>query len=69
MTFARLVLLIRQRVAALAEVNRRPDVIARIAREVLDSVPEGEQSAQVRRILAAFLGLGEHDEFDAATVG
>ena len=29
-------------------------------------MPEGEQSTQVRRILAAFIGVGEGDEFDAA---
>lgn len=38
----------------------------RIAREILDSIRDGEQTAQARRILAAFLGLGEGDEFDAA---
>lgn len=37
-----------------------------MAREVLAEIPEGEQADQVRRILAAFLGLSDGDEFDAA---
>lgn len=66
MTFARLLLEIRRRAAALPDDGRRPDAIEQIAREVLAEIPEGEQSAQVRRVLAAFLGLGDGDEFDAA---
>lgn len=66
MTFAQLLLEIRRQAAALPDDGRRPAAIERIARDVLDSIPEGEQSSQVRRILAAFLGLGEGDEFDAA---
>lgn len=66
MTFARLLLEIRRRAAALPDDGRHPEAIVRIAREVLDTIPEGEQAAHVRRILAAFLGLGESDEFDAA---
>ena len=65
MTFARLLLEIRRRAAALPDDGRRPERIERIAREILDEIPEGGQSDQVRRILAAFLGLGEGDEFDA----
>jgi hypothetical protein len=66
MTFARLLLEIRRRAAALPGDGRRPEAIERIAHEILADIPEGEQSGQVRRILAAFLGLGEGDEFDAA---
>ena len=66
MTFARLLLEIRRRAAALPDDGRRPQAIERIARQVLDDILEGEQSDQVRRILAAFLGLGEGGEFDAA---
>ena len=66
MTFARLVLEIRRRTAALPDDGRRPEAIERLARDILTEIPEGEQAAQVRRILAAFLGLGEGDDFDAA---
>ena len=66
MTFAQLLLQIRRRAAALPDDGRRPQAIERIAREILADIPDGEQSAQVRCILAAFLGLGEGDEFDAA---
>lgn len=68
MTFARLLLEIRRRAAALPDDGRRPQAIERIAREILADIPEGEQSAQVRRILAAFLGFGDGDEFDATLV-
>lgn len=61
MTFARLLLEIRRRAAALPDDGRRPEEIERIAREVLAHIPEGEQAGQVRRILAAFLGLGDTD--------
>jgi len=66
MTFARLLLEIRRRTSALPDDGRRPRAIERIARQVLEDMPEGEQFAQVRRILAAFLGLGDGEEFDAA---
>jgi len=66
MTFARLLLENRRRAAALPDDGRRPEAIEQIARNVLADIPEGEQSDQVRRILAAFLGLGEGEEFDAA---
>ena len=66
MTFARLLLEIRRRAAALPDDGRQTAAVERIAREVLDSMPEGEQSAQVQRILAAFLGIGEGEQFDAA---
>ena len=66
MTFAQLLLEIRRRAAALPDDGRRPAAIERIAHDVLDSIPEGGQSTQVRRVLAAFLGLSEGDEFDAA---
>ena len=66
MTFAQLLLEIGRRAAVLPDDGRRPAAIERIAREVLADIPEGEQSAQVRRILAVFLGLGDGDEFDAA---
>ena len=66
MTFARLLLEIRRRAVALPDDGRRPEAIERIARQILDEIPEGEQSSQVRRILAGFLGLGEGDEFDTA---
>lgn len=66
MTFASLLLEIRRRVAALPDSGRRPAALERIARQVLADIPEGEQAEQVRRILAAFLGLGQGDEFDAA---
>lgn len=66
MTFAQLLLQIRRRAAALPDDRKRPQAIERIAREILADIPEGEQSDQVRRILAAFLGLGEGDQFDAA---
>lgn len=66
MTFARLLLEIRRRTATLRDDGRRPQAIERIAREVLADIAEGEQTDRVRRILAAFLGLGEDDEFDAA---
>jgi len=65
-TFAQLLLQIRRRAAALPDDGRRPQAIERIAREILADIPEGEHSDQVRRILAAFLGLGEGDQFDAA---
>jgi hypothetical protein len=65
MTFARLLLEIRRRAAALPDDGRRPQAIERIAREILADIPEGEQSDQVRRILAAFLGLGEGGEAGA----
>jgi hypothetical protein len=64
-TFARLLLEIRRRAAALPDDGRRPQAIEQIAREVIAGISEGEQADQVRRILAAFLGLGEGDEFDA----
>ena len=66
MTFARLLLEIRRRAAALPDDGRRPLAIERIARELLADITEGEQADQVRRILAGFLGLGEGDDFDAA---
>jgi hypothetical protein len=66
MTFARLLLEIRRHAATLPDDGGRPMAIDRIARQILNEIPEGEQSAQVRCILAAFLGLGEGDEFDAA---
>ena len=69
MTFARLLLEIRRRAAALPVDGRRPEAIEKIALDVLADIPEGNQSAQVRRILAAFLGLGDGDEFDAALLG
>jgi len=62
-TFARLLLEIRRRAASLPEGRRRPEAIERIAREILAEMPRGEQEAQ--RILAAFLGLGQGDEFSA----
>jgi hypothetical protein len=65
-TFARLILEIRRRAPSLPDDMRRPAAVEQIAHDVLHSIPEGEQAAQVRRILAAFLGLGEGDEFDAA---
>jgi hypothetical protein len=65
-TFARLLLEIRRRAAALPDDGKRPQAIERIARQILDEIPEGEQSAQVWRILAAFLGLGKGEQFDAA---
>lgn len=66
MTFARLLLEIRRRTVALPDDGRRPETLERIAREALAEIPEGEQADQVRRILAAFLGLGEGDTFEAA---
>lgn len=66
MTFAQLLLEIRRRAAALPDDGRRREAVERIARKVLADMPEGQQADQVRRILAAFLGLGEGDEFDAA---
>jgi hypothetical protein len=68
MTFARLLLEIRRRTAELPGESRRPASIERIARDVLADIPESEQAARVRRILAAFLGLGEGEEFDAVLV-
>jgi hypothetical protein len=65
MTFARLLLEIRRRAAALPEGRRRPEAIERITREILAEMPQGEHEAKVRRILAAFLGLGQGDEFNA----
>lgn len=38
------------------------------SRQILDEMPEGEQSDQVRRVLAAFLGLAEGDEFDPSLI-
>lgn len=64
MTFARLLLEIRRRASQLPDDGQRPEAIERIAREILAEIPEGEQADKVRRILAAFLGLGEGDEFD-----
>jgi len=66
MTFARFLLELRRRSAALPADRKRPEAIERIAREILDDGPDGEHSDQIRRIFAAFLGLGEGDEFDAA---
>jgi len=66
MTLAHFLLEIRRRAAALPDDGRRPEAIERIARQILDDIPEGEHSTQVRRILAAFLGLGEGEDFDAA---
>jgi hypothetical protein len=65
-TLARLLLEIRRRAAALPDDGRRPETIERIARDILDGIPTGEQSNQVRRVLAGFLGLGQDDDFDAA---
>lgn len=65
-TFARLLLEIRRRAAALPDDGRRPEAFERLARNILTEIPEGEQAAQVRRILAGFLGLGEGEEFDAS---
>jgi hypothetical protein len=64
-TFARFLLEIRHRVALLPEHGRRPAALERIARDILTEMPEGSQNAQVQRILAAFLGLGQGDEFNA----
>ncbi len=47
----------------LPEDGRTPVAIERLAREVLDSVPEGQQSDELRCILAAFLGIGEREDF------
>lgn len=66
MTFAGLLLEIRRRAAALPDNGERRAAQEKIVLDVLGSSPEGEQAVQVRRILAAFLGLGEGDEFDAA---
>jgi hypothetical protein len=66
MTFARLLLEIRRRAAALPDDGRRPMAIEAIARDILESMPGGERSAEVRRILAGFLGIGQSDQFDAA---
>jgi hypothetical protein len=66
MTFARLLLEIRRRAATLPDDGRRPERIEQTARQVLADIPEGEQADQVRRILAAFLGLGDGEEFDGA---
>ena len=63
MTFARLLLEIRRRAAALPDDSKRPESIERIARDILADLPDGDQSA---RVLAAFLGVGEGDKFDAA---
>jgi hypothetical protein len=63
-TFARLLLEIRRRAAELPGDRRRPATIERIARDALDCLVEGDDAPEVRRILAAFLGLGEGDEFD-----
>ena len=65
MTFAQLLIEIRRRAAALPDDRRQPAGIERVAREILDEIPDGDQADQMRRILAAFLGLGEGDEFDA----
>ena len=64
-TFARLLLEIRRRVAALPDDGKRLEALESVARDVLDTVPKGEQPDQVRRTMAAFLGLGEGEEFDA----
>ncbi len=66
MTFAQVLLEIRRRAAALPDDGRRPEAIERVARDILDGIPANEKSDQVRRILAAFLGLGEGEQFDAA---
>jgi hypothetical protein len=66
MTFAQLLLEIRRRAAALPDDGRRPQAIEQFARDIRADIPEGEQSGQVRRILAAFLGFGEGEEFDSA---
>jgi hypothetical protein len=65
MTFARLILEIRRRAASIPEDMRTPAAIEKIAREVLDFVPDSNQAADVRRILAGFLGIGEGEQFDA----
>jgi hypothetical protein len=64
-TFAQLLLEIRRRAAALPDDGRRPAALGQIAREVLDEIPEGEQSAQMRCIVAEFLGLSQGHEFNA----
>jgi hypothetical protein len=63
MTFARLILEIRHRVAALPDARQRTAAIERIARDILTEIPESDP---MRRILATFLGLGDGDEFDAS---
>lgn len=65
MTFARLLLEIRRRSAALPDDCKRPESIERIVRSIIDEIPNDQQSDQVRRIFAGFLGLGEGDDFDA----
>jgi hypothetical protein len=45
MTFVELILQIRRRAAALPDNGRHRDAIERIARNMLDSTPEGEHVA------------------------
>ncbi|MEX2164982.1 MAG: hypothetical protein WD823_12175 [Sulfuricaulis sp.] len=66
MTFAGLLLEIRQRAAALPDDDTRTAAIETIARDVLETISEDEQARQVRCIMAAFLGIGEGERFDAA---
>ena len=65
MTFARFLIELRRRAAALPAGPGRPAAIERVCREILAEATEGEQDEPARGILAAFLGLGEGDKFDA----
>jgi hypothetical protein len=64
MTFAQFLIALRRRAATLPRDSKRPEDIDRLAREIINEIPNGEQSAQVKRILAEFLGLGGGEKFD-----
>jgi hypothetical protein len=63
MTFARLLLEIRRRAASLPNDLPRSTALERAAREVLEAAGQGPEPA--RQIMAALLGIGGDEAFDA----
>jgi signal transduction histidine kinase len=66
MTLAKLVLEIRRRAASFPQDLPQPMAIEQAAREVLQTAAPGEELDASRQILAALLGIGAGEDFDAA---
>jgi hypothetical protein len=69
MTFARLILEIRRRVASLPQQLPKPMAIEQAAREVLQIAAPGEEIDTTRQVLAAVLGIDNGGKFDASVLG
>jgi hypothetical protein len=66
MTFARLLLEIRRRAPSLPNDLPRSMALEQAAREVLETA--GEQREPARKVMAALLGIGGEQDFDAAVL-